>query len=129
MEDSEINKMKVSAVILAGGMGKRLGLNIPKALVGINGKTLIDYQIQWLNSYGITDINIASGYKSQKIISHVKKKGYNCKFTIEKEPLGTAGGLKKSLKNLVYDSLIVANVYDNFWNCTEVSDMMIKRFL
>ena len=105
--------MNISAVILAGGMGKRLGMDVPKALVGLNGKTLLDYQIEWLNSFGISDIVIAMGYKHKQIISHVKVKGYKgINFSIEKEPLGTAGGLKQAISQTVNDSLVVVNVDD-----------------
>ena len=62
--------MAVSCLILAAGMGSRLGdltEDIPKALVSFLGKPLIEYQIKTLNSLGIERIAIATGYCSEKI--------------------------------------------------------------
>jgi NDP-sugar pyrophosphorylase family protein len=115
--------MNSSAVILAGGMGKRLGLGIPKALIGINDKTLIDYQIQWLNSYGITDIVLAMGPGYGQIVSHIKSKGCNnIKYSVEKTPLGTAGGLNQALKKVLNNTVIVVNVDD-------ITDICIPKLL
>ena len=62
--------MRVSALILAAGMGTRLEKltqKIPKAMVPMFGKPLIKYQIDTLLSVGITEIGIATGYCSEKI--------------------------------------------------------------
>ena len=62
--------MRVSALILAAGMGTRLEKltqKIPKAMVTMFGKPLIKYQIDTLLSVGITEIGIATGYCSEKI--------------------------------------------------------------
>ncbi|MEM2956107.1 MAG: sugar phosphate nucleotidyltransferase [Candidatus Pacearchaeota archaeon] len=123
IESCPQNKMNILAIILAGGMGKRLGLSIPKVLVGLNGKTLLDYQIQWLNSFGITNIVVAIGYKHNQIIKHIKNKGYkNIKFSIEKEHLGTAGGLKKAFIKIANNTAIVVNVDD-------ITDVNINKLI
>jgi len=56
----------MKAVILAAGMGKRLGMLAPKSLaVLISGKTIFDYQIERISKFALTDnICVMVGYKS-----------------------------------------------------------------
>ena len=59
--------MKV--IILAAGSGTRLGhytKEIPKALVDINGKSIIERQIELFKKNGITEIFVVRGYKKEK---------------------------------------------------------------
>ena len=61
--------MKV--IILAAGKGTRLGHHtndIPKALVDINGSSIIERQLKQFQNKGITDISIIVGYKKEMII-------------------------------------------------------------
>lgn len=100
------------AIILCGGSGKRLGemgKSLPKAMVPIKGKPIIDYQIEWLKSYGITNIVLACGYKHEIIKEHLKGK---VKYAVEKEPLGTGGAVKNALKFIEGDEFFVLNVDD-----------------
>lgn len=60
----------MKAIILAAGMGTRLGeytKNLPKGMLEFNGKSLIEHQINTLKSVGVNDIVIVRGYKSEKI--------------------------------------------------------------
>ncbi|KZX16126.1 bifunctional protein GlmU [Methanobrevibacter cuticularis] len=59
------------AVILAAGLGSRLGLNMPKCLVEIGGKAIIDYNLELLED--IPNIYVVVGYEKDKVIKHVKK--------------------------------------------------------
>ncbi len=66
--------MKV--IILAGGKGTRLpksAKNIPKSLVEIGGKPLLQHQIDLLQKHGLTDIRLSLGYRAEKIIEYLKK--------------------------------------------------------
>lgn len=60
-----------SVVISCAGIGSRLGLGQTKALIKINGKTLIRWQLELLT--GIDDIRIVVGYEAQKVINEVIK--------------------------------------------------------
>ena len=66
----------MKAIILAAGMGTRLGKyteSLPKGMLNFNGKTLIERQIEVLNSCGVSDISIVTGYNKEKInYSNVK---------------------------------------------------------
>ncbi len=93
----------MKAMILSGGRGKRLRPvtdTIPKPLIKINGKPLIEWKINYLKKFGIRDIIICSGYKGKKIENYI---------TVETSPLGTGGAIKKAAKNIVDDSFIVLN--------------------
>lgn len=60
----------MKAIILAGGMGTRLGKyteNLPKGMLNFNGKSLIERQVETLRSCGISDIIIVKGYMPDKI--------------------------------------------------------------
>ena len=88
----------MQAVILAGGKGTRLGLNdIPKPMVNISGKPLLEHQILLAKKYGIKDFFILSGHLGHVIKEYFgdgKKWGVNIEHIIESKPLGTAGALK-----------------------------------
>jgi len=105
----------MKAMILSGGRGKRLRPvtdTIPKPLIKINGKPLIEWKINYLKKFGIKDIIICSGYKGKKIENYIKKKknfGCNIEYSVETSPLGTGGAIKKAINNIVDDSFIVLN--------------------
>ena len=66
----------MKALILAAGLGSRLKNNtndIPKALVEVNGKPIIEYQINALSHCGINDIVVVIGKFGNKIIDYFKK--------------------------------------------------------
>ena len=74
---------KTKIIILAGGQGKRLRPltnNKPKCMVEIFNKSILEHQINCLKEFGITDITVITGYRSDKIkipnINYVKNKNY-----------------------------------------------------
>ena len=59
------------AIILAAGSGLRLGeytQDIPKTLVDVNGKSILERQISLLKEYGINEIFVVTGYKREKYV-------------------------------------------------------------
>jgi len=89
-------------MILAAGLGKRLRPltdNIPKALVKIKDKTLLELVVERLKKFGFNEIVINVHHCGNQIIEFVRKKnnfGLKIKFSEEGEILGTGGGLKKA---------------------------------
>ena len=86
------------AVIIAGGKGSRLlsitNDEIPKPMVPVDGKPLLEYQVEKLKSYGIKKIVMIVGHLGEKIVDHFKDGkdfGVEIDYIFEKEPLGTAG--------------------------------------
>lgn len=88
----------MKAIILAGGRGTRLpysASNIPKALVKLGNRCILDHQIDLLEKHGFSDIRLALNYKANKIIDHLNER-YGDRYDprIELEPLGTGGAIK-----------------------------------
>lgn len=87
----------MKAVILAGGLGSRLRPfteAIPKPLLPIGEKSVLEVQVQHLKEFGFSDIYIATNYKAEYVESFMgdgSRYGVNLKFSKEVEPLGTCG--------------------------------------
>jgi len=104
----------MKAVILAGGLGKRLRpftKTIPKPMLPIGEKSVLEIQIQRLNKAGFKEIILATNYKSDIFESHFQNKNLNgTKIIInrEKQRLGTAGPIA-ILKERLDEPFIVMN--------------------
>ena len=85
-------------VIIAGGKGSRLGLkDIPKPMVKIGDKPLLEHQIELAKRYGINEVFILSGHLSDVIEDYFgdgSNFGVKIHHIIEPYPLGTAGAVK-----------------------------------
>ena len=104
----------MKAIILAGGRGKRLRPitdYVPKPLISIKNIPIIEWQIKYLKKFGISEIIICSGYKTEMIENYLKNKklGIKITFSIENKPLGTGGAIKKAGKKIKDKSFIVIN--------------------
>jgi len=105
----------MKAIILAGGRGKRLRPitdYVPKPLVPLNNIPIIDWQIKYLKKFGIKEVIICTGYKTEMIQHFLSVKdnfGINIKFSVEKTPLGTGGAIKQAAKSIKDKSFFVIN--------------------
>jgi choline kinase len=73
----------MKAVILAAGYGSRLGnhtRDVPKALLSIGGRPILDYTLEILSKHRVKDVVIVTGYKAHKIEHFVKKYNLNFNF-------------------------------------------------
>ena len=92
----------MKAVIMAGGKGTRIASvrsDIPKPMIPVLGKPILEWQIECLKKNGITDILIGIGHLGHFIRDYFgdgKKFGVDISYYEEKEPLGTAGFLFKA---------------------------------
>lgn len=88
------------AIILAGGQGVKmrpLTYEVPKALIPVKGKPVIEYTIETLRDAGVKDIIIAIGHMGDKIkeaLGSGQKYGVRISYSEEHEPVGSAGALK-----------------------------------
>lgn len=111
----------MKAMILAAGEGSRLRPltnDIPKVMVKIDDKPLLEYNINLARSYGIRDIIINVHYKLESIIGYFKggkELGVSIYYSKEKNLLGSAGGVKKVEKKLTKPFFLLYG--DNFTNC------------
>lgn len=94
----------MKAVILVGGMGTRmrpLTYVIPKAMLPIGGKPLLEHTIHYLKEHGITEVIVCVAYLKTHIMDYFKdgkKLGIKLKYAESDMPLGTAGQLKTAEK-------------------------------
>lgn len=94
-------------IILAGGKATRLpesAKNMPKTLVKIAGKAILQHQIDLLKKHGLTDIRLSLGYKANEIIDYLNGK---YEYTIELKPLGTGGAIKFASKDLKEEFMVL----------------------
>jgi NDP-sugar pyrophosphorylase family protein len=89
----------MKAVILAGGLGTRLRPFtevIPKALLPLGEKSLMEIQIHSLRAHGFDEIFVATNYMSDYVEAFIgdgSKYGVKVRFSKESKPLGTCGPL------------------------------------
>ena len=63
----------MKALILAAGVGKRLKVNVPKILLKVGNKSLLERHYENLLNLGIKNIGIVIGYKSNQLTNFIKK--------------------------------------------------------
>jgi len=104
----------MKAVILAGGLGARLRPfteAIPKPLLPVGEKAVLEIQIERLRKFGVTDVYLATNYKSEYIerfFGDGSRYGVRLQVSKEDKPLGTAGPLTL-LKRELLEPFIVMN--------------------
>lgn len=102
------------AVIMAGGKGTRIASvasDIPKPMIQICGKPILQHQIECLREQGIRDVILVIGHLGEVIKDYFadgKRFGVNITYIEEKEPLGTAGALYY-LKGIIKEDFILLN--------------------
>jgi histidinol-phosphate phosphatase family protein len=102
----------MKAVILAGGKGTRMGTmvdEVPKPMLLICSKPVLEYQIELLKKYEIREIIIIVNHLKKKIIEYFGNGsafGVNISYYEETEPLGTVGGIK-AIENQITEDFMV----------------------
>lgn len=102
------------AVILAGGRGTRLHpltTNVPKPLVPMFDKPVMEHTVTLLAKHGIRDITVTVSYRADQIMERFgdgSRLGVNIDYYIEETPRGTAGGLKDFADKLTETFLVIS---------------------
>jgi len=105
------------ALILAGGKGERLRPltdSLPKPMVPVCGKPILEHQVEWLKAGGVTDVVFLSGYRADVIEAYFgdgKDFGFNAHYSVEESPLGRGGAIKKGFRKVpeTEDTVAVLN--------------------
>lgn len=106
--------LPVDAVIMAGGRGRRLSPltdKLPKPLLKIGDKPIIDYNIERLTLYGIDDFWICLKYLGKQIeewCGNGINRNISIQYVYEEEPLGTIGAVSL-IENLSHNYTLVTN--------------------
>jgi dTDP-glucose pyrophosphorylase len=108
----ENKELDADVVIMAGGKGTRLEpftKIVPKPLIPIDDKTILEHLIEKFSKYNIHKFYITINYKAELILAYFKELNPNYKihFVREIEPLGTIGSLKLLPKKLKYHIIVV----------------------
>ena len=134
----------MQAIILAGGAGTRmrpLTYVVPKALLPVGGKPLLERTIQYLKSYGVREFIICVAYLKKQIISTMgdgSNLDVQIRYAETETPMGTAGQLK-SAEPLINDrflamngdivtSLNIANLISSHEGARAVGTIALKKF-
>ncbi len=102
-----------TAIILAGGLGSRLRPlteAIPKPLIPVHGKPILEHTIKQLSKHGVKNIIISVGYKAQQIMGYFgdgSRWSLKISYFVESEPLGTGGAVKLAARELREPFLLV----------------------
>lgn len=117
----------MKTVIMAGGKGTRISSvanDIPKPMIKIDNKPVLEHEIECLRQQGFTDIIITVSHLGNIIMDYFgngESFGVNIEYYFEKEPLGNAGALFKIKDKLTEDFLLL--------NADSVFDVNFNRFV
>lgn len=101
--------------MLAGGMGTRLKAltkfgDLPKALVPVGGRPLLERQLEWLAGHGVRDVVLCTGHGADRVLDTLgdgARLGARLRYSAETEPLGTAGALRLARGHVAGSALVL----------------------
>ena len=111
---------------MCGGLGSRISEEIgslPKVLMKIGEKTLIEHQIEQLSKFGVDRFLLLLGVGANQVIRYLSSKRIEFDFVIEEQPLGTGGSLISSL-DLIDDEFFL--IYGDILFNTNLDAMLIQ---
>lgn len=103
----------MQAIILAGGKGERLRPftdNCPKGMIKIEGRPILEYQLEWLKKYKVKKIVFACGYLHKVIKDYFgdgSRFSLEISYSVEGEPLGRGGAVKKAWSQVTSNEPII----------------------
>ena len=104
----------MEAIVLAGGLGKRLRAaisDLPKPMAPVNERPFLAYVLSFLRGQGLDRVVLATGYLHHKIEEFFGACYQDVKidYSVEEEPLGTGGGLQLAFSKLREKSVVIVN--------------------
>ena len=110
----------MEAIILAGGLGTRLRSvvsEVPKCMAPVDGKPFLQYTLEWLSRFDVDHVVLSVGYLREVIFEFIESRNwpFDISYAIEKEPLGTGGGIRLALSKCRGNKAYVLNG-DTFFN-------------
>lgn len=123
----------MKALVLCAGKGERmlpLTKDIPKPMIPIKGKPILQYITELCKKNGINEILINTSYKADKIKEYFgngKKFGLNIKYSFEDELLGTSGALNNFRQEIEDDFFVIYGDNITNLNLKEMLDIHRKN--
>lgn len=103
----------MQALILAGGLGSRLRpltVHTPKPVVPVCNRPFLIYQLENLRRAGVTDVTLSLSYqphKIEQILGDGSEFGVHLKYTVEAQPMGTAGAYKFAEEHIHQPTIVL----------------------
>lgn len=107
--------VKTDCIILAGGLGTRLRSvvsEVPKCMAPVCNQPFIFYILSYLERYkNIDKVILSLGYKHEVLTTWLAKQNFpfDILYSIEDEPLGTGGAIKKALQHATSEEIVIMN--------------------
>jgi len=105
----------LQAVILAGGLGTRLGSllrDLPKPMAPVAGRPVLEHQIEALRNQGVGEVILCVGHLSVAIEQHLgdgERLGVRIRYAREERPLGTAGAIRNAARHIAAEPFLAMN--------------------
>lgn len=104
----------MECIVLAGGLGTRLSgvvSDVPKCMAPVAGEPFLAHILRYLEAQFADHVIFSLGYKHEIVIEWLRQKAFTFKtsWVIEKEPLGTGGGIKLALNKAKESKVFVLN--------------------
>lgn len=104
----------MEVIILAGGLGTRLrGVigDAPKCMAPVNGQPFLYYLFREIEQQGATRVILSLGYRHEAVLEWLEgeKWSFTVDHVIEKEPLGTGGGIRLAMQQVQEPTALVLN--------------------
>jgi mannose-1-phosphate guanylyltransferase len=118
-----------TAVVLSGGEGIRLRpitADLPKGLVRVGGKPLLQWVVEWLKANGVSNIVMGVAYLKEKIIDFFgdgARFGVRIQYSVHTIPGGTGEGFRLAINRYVEDQTFFA------LNGDQITDLRLKTLL
>jgi bifunctional UDP-N-acetylglucosamine pyrophosphorylase/glucosamine-1-phosphate N-acetyltransferase/UDP-N-acetylglucosamine pyrophosphorylase len=90
----------VLAIVLAAGRGERMRSPLPKVLVPVRGKAMIDYVIDALQAAGVASIVVVVGFEGDKVRAHLEGRPH-VQFAVQSQQLGTADAVRACTSHIL----------------------------
>jgi mannose-1-phosphate guanylyltransferase len=118
-----------TAVVLSGGEGIRLRpitADLPKGLVKVGGKPLLQWVVEWLKANGVTNLVMGVAYLKERIIDFFgdgARFGVRIRYSVHTVPGGTGEGFNLAISRYVDDQTFFA------LNGDQITDLRLKTML
>ena len=104
MKSNTISPEQITAVVLAGGFGRRIQHllpDLPKPMAPVNGRPFLEWVVRYLAAQKIRRVILSTGHLAETIARHFRSqpvKNVRVSCVPETKPLGTAGGFLNAIR-------------------------------